>query len=125
MSDSMTRFISGEITRCYLSEPKTFYGKSGDSWKMYTLHIDGAFEDTRDLVDAYFSSRYPVRVFEGGDDPIDPKETDGLKFKGRIMVRQVNDKFFLNAVSIEQRLGQDELPEEDKGNPFKDNPLVN
>ena len=41
------------------------------------------------------------------------------------MVRQVDDKFFLNAVSIEQRLGQDELPEEDKGNPFKDNPLVN
>lgn len=123
MSDSMNRFISGEVSRCYLSEPKTFHGKNGD-WKAYTLHINGAFEDTRDLVDSYFNSRYPVRVFEGGDDPIDPKETDGLKFKGRIMVRQVDDRFFLNAVSIEQRLGQEESPE-DQGNPFKKNPLVN
>lgn len=122
MSDSMTRFISGEITNCYLSKPKTFHGKNGD-WESYTLHINGAFEDTRDLVDSYFKSRYPVRVFEGGDDPIDPKETDGLKFKGRIMVKQVDDRFYLNAVSIEQRIGADEPPEQ-AGNPFKENPLV-
>lgn len=123
MADSVNRFISGEITRCHLSEPMTFHGKNGD-WDAYSLHINGAFEDTLDLVDSYYNSRYPVRVYEGGgDDPINPKETDGLKFKGRIMVRQIDDRFFLNAVSIEQRIGEDEPPEP-AGNPFNENPLT-
>lgn len=123
MAESVTRFVSGEITHCYLSSPKTFHGKNGD-WDAYTLHIKGFFEDTMDAVDQYFNSKYHVRVFEnGGEDPIDPHETDGLKFKGRIMLAQVDDRFYLNAVSIEQRVGEDE-DMEPKGNPFNENKLV-
>lgn len=123
MSDSVIRFISGEITRCHLAKKRVFKGKDGE-WEAYTLHIKGYFEDTMDEVDSYFRSGYPVRVFEGGDDPIDSSETDGLRFKGRIMVKQVDDRFYLNAVSIEERIGEDESSQGMQGNPFNDNPLV-
>lgn len=127
MSDRLNRFIAGEITRCYLSKPREFTSKNGNKWEAFTLHINGAFEDTGDLVDQYFSSRYPVAVYEGTEDPIDPKETDNLKFKGRIMVTQLEDRFFLQAVSIEERIGVDTPPaqeQQDTGNPFLSNPLV-
>lgn len=122
MKDSVNRFISGTITRCRLSKPEKKNGKYGE-YERYSLHIEGAFEDTMDPVDQYFNSRYQVRVYEGGDDPIPPEETDGLKFKGRILVKQVEDRFYLNAVSIEKRIGED-TPPEPAGNPFNENPLT-
>lgn len=126
-NDRVTRFVAGEISKCYLNKMRKFHSKSGKDWEAYTLHINGYFEDTRDQVDAYYQSRYPVAVFEGGEDPIDPAETDGLKFKGRVMLTQAQGDrgpiFYLQAVSIEQRLGEDESVNTIKGNPFMDNPL--
>ena len=120
--DKITRFLSGVITRARLKEPS---GKNST----YSIHLEGAFEDTGDEFDGYLSSKYPVRVYEGKqEEPIDPAETDGIKFMGRAMIVQCNyedrdEPFnFLQAVSIEERIGEDDsLP--DESNPFLANPL--
>lgn len=130
-NEKVKRFISGTITKCHLAEPVKRQGKNGE-FEQYTLFMDGMFEDTQELVQMYFNSKFPVKVYEGSEDPIDPKETEQLKFQGRILVTQseYNGKtfYFLNAVSIEQRLGVDEssssTSEDDEGNPFLKNPLA-
>lgn len=122
MSDAnaTVRFLSGTMSRSKLSKPKVFSNDNGTTTESYSIYFDGAFEDTKDIYKGYLNSHYPVNVYESdGEDPVDPSETDGLVFKGRAMVKQIGDRYYLKAVSIEQR-------EETVGsrNPFLDNPLV-
>lgn len=129
MAESVTRFITGEITRCNIGKPRTVTPKNGgDPFQTYGLHIKGVFEDTHDEFDGYLNSRYSVPVYEGGDDPIDPNEVDGLHFYGRVLIKQFDydsgPRYYLNAISIEERVGEDSTGGGGfKSNPFNDNPL--
>lgn len=119
----VNRFACGTITRCRLAEPRIVHGSQGE-FNSYALFLEGAYEDTKEPIEGeWFNSTRPVKVYEGGDEPINPKETDKLKFKGRILFAENTEtgKCYLNAVSIEERLGEDDY--EPEGNPFKDNPL--
>lgn len=123
MAEKLPRFISGKINRCRLSSP-------GGPYDQYSLHIDGLFEDTHDAYEGYLNSKYPVSVYEGDEDPIDPAETDGLVFDGRVFVMQGEKQngdpiYYLQAVSIENRTGtEDNTPAVPDGNPFLKNPLI-
>jgi hypothetical protein len=124
MAEKFPRFISGRVTRCRLAEP-------GGKYNQYSCHVEGFFEDTRDPFEGWLNSNYPVSVYEGQADPIDPKETENLTFDGRLFVLQSENRngdpiYFLNAVSIENRIGYEEPSEPNlpEGNPFLDNPLV-
>lgn len=120
--EEKSRFLTGKISRCSLAEPREFTSKvTGDRWKAYTCHIDGFFEDTDEAYEGYFQSGFRVHVYDGGDDPIDPSTADGKIFNGRILVKQKGEKFYLNAVSIEEILGDERKP---ATNPFKDNPYM-
>lgn len=124
-AEKKTRFIAGEITRCHIAEMREYQSKSGETYKSYSLHIKGYFEDDNSSFDGYLNSNYPIHVYEGGEDPIDPKETNGLKFLGRVLVTQrtTNNgalRFYPSAVSIEERIGTDEPPAP-MGNPFLKN----
>lgn len=116
--DAVKRFLSGTINRCHLS--------TTDRYGNYSVHIDGAYEDTMDTYDGYFQSKYPVPVYAGDEDPIDAEKADGKKFKGRLMITQKEYEgktyYFLNAVSIEGDTEDDEEFQDQK-NPFLENPL--
>ena len=123
MADKLPRFITGKINRCRLVAP-------GGPYKQYSLHIEGMFEDTHDSYDGFLNSKYPVSVYEGDNDPIDPSNTDNLVFNGRVYVLQDEKQngdpiYYLKAVSIEERIGAEESsPSIPEGNPFLKNPLV-
>lgn len=121
MSNELTRFASGEV--------KGFNFARKNKSDKYGFSFEGFYEDTKDKIEGYFASKYPIKVYEGDNDPIDPEEAQNLRFKGRVMFTQKEwegkQYTFPQAVSIEQRIEimEPSSDEEPMGNPFLDNPI--
>lgn len=120
--NGLTRFASGEIRGFNFARKN-----KGDK---YGFAFEGFYEDTKDKVEGYFASKYPIKIFEGDDTPIDPSQAQDLKFKGRVMFSQKDydgkQYLFPQAVSIEKRIEIMEKSEDEKelkGNPFLENPI--
>ena len=116
--DQVKRFLSGTISRCHIT--------STDRFGNYSIHINGAYEDTMDAYEGYFQSKYPVPIYAGDEDPVDGEKAEGKVFKGRVMVTQKEYEgktySFLNAISIEGDVEEDDSYQDQK-NPFLENPL--
>lgn len=123
-AERMSRFITGEVSRCSL--------KKKDRFDQYSLYIDGVYEDTREPFKGYVNTKSPIKVYETGkEDPLeDNGVTEGKIFQGRVYVSEViyqdrPDKTFryLNALSIEGAMEEDPYEPMDSTNPFMENPL--
>ena len=122
MSDDLIRFASGEIKNCKL--------KNKNSVGKYGFYFTGYFEDTKDKIEGYYGQPYPIRVYEGSNDPVDPETAENLRFHGRVMFKQSEyngkDYYWPKAISIEKRIEAYDPSEysEDYDNPFIKNPIT-
>lgn len=133
MSDTVGRFIVGNIDRINLGSPRTFTRKDGTEWNAYSLRItEGYYQDTNEPVEnQYFNSKYPVSIFIGKETEAvkDRSEFDGHTIRGSIYVKQVtfddgHTAIYLNAVQVIQDNGVDEsVNSAANKNPFLDNPF--